>query len=140
MISVLRLVETRNLGKSHGDFIWDITDLSIYSQVEAHLGLFCASLPPLRKLFERHIGCLLPSSLFNGSNSNKRGSGSRNVAFGLHTISTGISTGKPQFEMLGDDGSERGILNDDPDEVVKSGGIYKSTHVTQTVAAEGGNG
>lgn len=137
MISVLRLLETHNLGKSHGDFVWDATDLSIYSQAEGNIGLFCASLPPLRKMFEKYFSYVLPNSILDGSGSRKRElSSGKGGGFVLHTI----GTGKPQFEMLGDDGSERGILKDDVDEIVSNGGIYKSTRVTQTVAPEGGNG
>jgi hypothetical protein len=99
--------------------------------------LFCASLPPLRKLFEKYLSYVFPSSIVSGSGSRQpdRSSG-KGGGFVLHTI----GTGKPQFEMLGDEGSERGILRDEVDEIVKEGGIYKSTHVIQTVAPDSGHG
>jgi hypothetical protein len=137
VISVLRLHESHYLGKRHGDIIWDSTDLSIYSQAEVNIGMFCASLPPLRKLFEKYLSYVLPSSIIEGSNTNKRDRGSdKGSGFVLHTI----GSKRPHFEMLGDDGSERGILKDDVHEIVKNGGIYRSTHVRQTVAQQGSNG
>jgi len=97
--------------------------------------MFAASLPPLRKLIDRCARTILPTTLIGSSTSNKRtGNSNKGSSFPLRTI----GSAKPDFEKLGDEGSERGILNEEA-ELAKHGGIYKNTEVTQTVNKKDGS-
>jgi len=116
------------LGKAK-DLTYDSVDLSLFSIAEVAIGMFAASLPPLRKLFERCARAILPTTLIGSSTANKRnGNSNKGGSFPLRTI----GSAKPNFEKLGDEGSERGILNDEG-EPANHGGIYKNTEVVQAV-------
>ena len=69
------------------------------------------------------------------SSTNKRNvSSNKGSGFQLRTI----GSAKPDFEKLDDDGSERGILNEEG-EVVKHGGIYRNLEVIQTIDKKEGS-
>jgi len=59
----VKLYYLNNYGK-HGDFLWDSTDLTIWTTVEACVGIMAASIPTLKPLFRT----ILQSSTLSSSN------------------------------------------------------------------------
>lgn len=149
--SLVKLHYLSSYGK-FGDFLWDSTELTIWSVTEVNVAITAASVPALKPLFKAILGSTYgshsqqyphkswggyahQSSGRNDTNSKSRNRASHGAVFEMHNTknSAGVSTGNADRERnkLGmDNVSEESILPlqglayDD-----KPGGIMKTTSV-----------
>jgi hypothetical protein len=107
------------------DPTWDGVNLTIWSATELSVGILVASLPPLRKQFERILRNILPST-FN--TSTKRTPGSGIPMYNVSKVATKRSTRVMGRSDIGiDDGdSERSILPDNGSDTKGERGIMKT--------------
>ncbi|KAK7184817.1 hypothetical protein DPSP01_002210 [Paraphaeosphaeria sporulosa] len=124
--SIFKTVELKSLLKTR-DPTWDGVNLTIWSATELSVGILVASLPPLRKQFERILRKVLPSTL---QTSNKRTPGSHS---GIPMYNVSKVTTKRNTRIMGrsdvgiDDGdSERSILPDGGSDTKVDRGIMKT--------------
>lgn len=134
--SIFKTVELRVLQKTR-DPTWDGVNLTIWSATELSVGILVASLPPLRKQFEKLLRRVLPSTW---QTSKERTPGSRS-GIPMYNVS---KVSKQNTKIMGrsdigiDDGdSERSILSDGG-EGKMDGGIMK-TVVHEVRSEERGN-
>lgn len=66
MCSVFKTIELSALKKTK-DPTWDSVNLTIWSATELSVGIFIASLPPLRKVFDKMFRKILPSTFMTRS-------------------------------------------------------------------------
>ena len=92
--------------KKTTDPTWDAVDLSIWSATELSIGVLTASLPPLRKQFDKLFRAILPTTL--------RGSRSKPpTGIPMYNVSKQATVGSKPWKRPGvtqDDDSERSIL------------------------------
>ncbi|KAF2791288.1 hypothetical protein K505DRAFT_363963 [Melanomma pulvis-pyrius CBS 109.77] len=134
--SIFKTIELRVIIKTT-DPTWDGINLSIWSSAELSVGIFIASLPPLRKAFDRLFQRLLPSTLRSSHRTPQYGGGyghttsGNNIRMSTLQPSKATKSVRPGESVLeADDESERGILNE------QEGGIMKTTKVTVTEEGE----
>ncbi|KAF1971168.1 hypothetical protein BU23DRAFT_471896 [Bimuria novae-zelandiae CBS 107.79] len=107
--SIFKTIELRNLQKTK-DPTWDGVDLTIWSATELSVGILVASLPPLRKHFERLLRHVLPST-FQTSKQRTPGSRSGIPMYNVSRISKRNAKIMGRSDIGIDDGdSERSIL------------------------------
>jgi len=106
--SIMKTIELRALDKTM-DPSWDGVNLAIWSATELSVGVLIASLPPLRKQFDKLFHAILPSTLL-GSRSRSRSKPPSGIP--MYTISKHQSVSNPmrRSRMHEDDDSERSIL------------------------------
>ncbi|KAF2825878.1 hypothetical protein CC86DRAFT_36101 [Ophiobolus disseminans] len=102
--SIVKTTEFRALSKTK-DPSWDSVNLAIWSATELSVGILCASLPPLRKQFDRFFQVILPSTAHGSMSRPPDGIPMWNVSKTIGSKSIGRSRGCEE-----DDDSERGIL------------------------------
>lgn len=120
MCSIFKTIELSALKKTK-DPTWDGVNLTIWSATELSVGILIASLPPLRKVFDKMFRQILPSTFMTRSKTPG--------SIPLYDVSKPYS--KPMGRSTaGDDDSEKDML---PGKV--DGGITK-TVVHEVTSAE----
>ncbi|KAJ4344818.1 uncharacterized protein N0V89_012562 [Didymosphaeria variabile] len=134
--SIFKTVELRQLQKTK-DPTWDGVNLTIWSATELSVGILVASLPPLRKQFEKLLRKVLPSTF----QTSKRTPGSRS---GIPMYNVSKVTTKRNTKIMGrsdigiDDGdSERSILPETGDHGIMKTVVHEVTSESRT-DSEGG--
>ncbi|KAJ0121775.1 integral membrane family protein [Diaporthe amygdali] len=116
---------------SHGDFLWDSTDITIWTTVEICTAIIAASIPSLKPLFKAILGgssalSRRTSRYIRNSDSFPNASKRRETALEMYNSrlkSTGVSSsGRRRF----DNESEEMILS-------AQDGIQKKTHVSVSI-------
>ncbi|PSN72643.1 hypothetical protein BS50DRAFT_630650 [Corynespora cassiicola Philippines] len=135
--SIFKTIELRTIVKTQ-DPTWDGINLSIWSATELSVGILIASLPPLRKAFDRMFQRILPSTITGSHKTPGYGYGhssnANNIRMNTFQNNRTHKSGHPGESILdNDDESERAILDDDDEG--KGPGIIKTTKVT--VSEEG---
>jgi len=121
--SVVKTIELSALRKTK-DPTWDGVDLTIWSATELSVGIFIASLPPLRKQFDKMFSYILPTTITGRSKTPGN-------SLPLYKISKQFS--KPMgWSEDNDNGSEQHII---PDQLHIEGKITK-TVVHEITATE----
>jgi hypothetical protein len=88
--SLVKAVYIVNYGKT-GDFLWDSSDIAIWTVIEVGVGIVSASMPALKPLFKRALEKTLS---YSGSRSQSRNPGSNGVPLSsLHRSQNGGGTG-----------------------------------------------
>ncbi|KAH7112095.1 hypothetical protein B0J11DRAFT_186942 [Dendryphion nanum] len=126
--SIFKTIELSALRKTT-DPTWDGVNLTIWSATELSVGILIASLPPLRKQFDRMFRLILPSTFQTKSKSKTPGN-----SIPLYTVS------KPMGRSgVHDDGSsEQHILPEDSHEgkIVKTV-VHEITNTERTDTSQG---
>jgi hypothetical protein len=111
-------------------------NLAIWSSAECSIGIWIASLPPLRKAFDTLFKKVLPSTLTNSHKTPQYGYGARSTTDirmkSFHGSKAYHSKIPGESILDGDDESDRHILEGAEN---KDQGIMKSTKVTITQEA-----
>ncbi|KAL7274653.1 hypothetical protein RUND412_002435 [Rhizina undulata] len=119
--SIVKMTYNVNYGKT-GDFLWDSTDLTIWSIIEIDIGIITASMPALKPLFK----CVLEKSGFS--------SGSQQALSNLHPLESFQPSGITNDIRGNVKGDRRG--NDSEESIIPQnhhGGISKSTEIMMDV-------
>lgn len=140
--SIFKTIELKAITKT-SDPTWDGINLGIWSGAELSIGILIASLPPLRKAFDKLFSRILPSTFTNSTRKTPGGgyaygnSTSGDIRMQNFRGSKAYHSRLPGESVLdADDESERAILEDGEH---KGPGIMKKTQVTVT-EEEGGTG
>lgn len=143
--AIVKITFLTNYGK-HGDFLYDSSDITIWTTVEICTAIMAANIPCLKPLFR---------TLFDGTSAAQRYGSNykgyiRNPGDSKHKPSSHVGTGTGQFEMynnrtnytsdvravgLSSTGSEESILKG----VRSDGGITKTTAVFVSSESEHGD-
>ncbi|KAF2997148.1 hypothetical protein E8E13_005225 [Curvularia kusanoi] len=101
MCSIFKTVELSALTKTK-DPTWDSVNLTIWAATELSVGILIASLPPLRKVFDKFFRQILPSTFVGRSRTR--------ASIPLYNVSKPYN--KPMGRSVaGDDDSEKDILH-----------------------------
>lgn len=132
--SVFKTIELKSITKTT-DPTWDGINLGIWSSSELSIGILIASLPPLRKAFDKLFSRMLPSTFTNSRKTPAYGYGhstSGDIRMQNFAGSKAYHSRIPGESVLdNDDESDRAILEEEH----KGQGIMKSTKVTVTEEA-----
>jgi hypothetical protein len=135
--SIFKTIELKVIYTSQ-DPTWDGVNLSIWSSVEASIGILIASLPPLRKAFDHIFQNVFPSILQSSNHKTSQHSFGTS-SHGNIRMNTFLNS-KAYHSRLGDDSvldndgdSDRAILEN---EEGKSAGIMKTMKVTVSEEAK----
>lgn len=121
--SIFKTVELRVLQKTR-DPTWDGVNLTIWSATELSVGILVASLPPLRKQFEKILRRVLPST-WQTSKERTPGSRSGIPMYNVTKVSKRNTKIMGRSDIGIDDGdSERSILSESGAKM--EGGIMKT--------------
>ncbi|KAF2265374.1 hypothetical protein CC78DRAFT_532450 [Lojkania enalia] len=119
--SIFKTIELSALQKTK-DPTWDGVNLTIWSATELSVGILVASLPPLRKQFDRLFRHILPSTFTAGTKT--PGTRSRS-GIQMYNISKRNTTTMGRSAIRTDGDSEQDILPDHPSSNI-DGGITKT--------------
>jgi hypothetical protein len=137
--SIFKTIELKTITYTQ-DPTWEGVNLGLWSAAELSIGILIASLPPLRKAFDRLFRKILPSTMTRSKTPNTHygyGHTTNGNHVRLDTYERNRRTikstrpGEPSRD--GDSDSERAILED---EGGKGAGIVKTTRVTVVGEAE----
>ncbi|KAF1846285.1 uncharacterized protein K460DRAFT_339379 [Cucurbitaria berberidis CBS 394.84] len=124
--SIFKTIELKAITKTR-DPSWDGINLGIWSATELSIGIFIASLPPLRKPFDNLFKMFLPASMTK-SKTPQYGYGTEgNIKMNTFNSRAYHSRIPGESVLDGDDESDRAILEE---EEGKGAGIMKTTQVT----------
>lgn len=147
--SIFKTVELKNITGTK-DPTWSSVNLSIWSGAELQVGIFIASLPPLRKAFDRFFHQILPGSSTGGAKSNPgygtpgQNYGSRSAHgndFRMDTLGKGNRSAHKSYlpgesALDSDSESEKAILDEEERRMAGSG-IMKTTGIVITETRTG---
>ncbi|KAF2134342.1 hypothetical protein P153DRAFT_307516 [Dothidotthia symphoricarpi CBS 119687] len=123
-ISACKLYEMKALRNSP-DSTYTSVNLSIFAIAEVFVGVFTASLPPLRKTFEKNLRKVLPDTVFGVTR------GSRN-SYAIKNVASQQSSKSSKPDRDSDNDSENTMLSDD--HVVMSKGSDNTIMCTTQVS------
>ncbi|KAF9691253.1 hypothetical protein EKO04_010923 [Ascochyta lentis] len=135
--SIFKTIELKVIYTSQ-DPTWDGVNLSIWSSVEASMGILIASLPPLRKAFDHLFQNILPSTLQSSHlKTPQHGYGNSshgNIRLNTFQNSKAYQSRICRESIVDNDGdSDRAILGE---EESKGSGIMKTMKVTVSEEVE----
>lgn len=139
--SIFKTVELKNITGTT-DPTWSGINLSIWSSAELQVGIFIASLPPLRKVFDHLLHRYIPGLSTSGPKSTPGygtpGYGGRSVHgddIRMNTMGKGDRSTRRNYHgesvLDSDSESEKAILNDE-ERRTQGSGITKSTNIIIT--------
>ncbi|KAJ4301340.1 hypothetical protein N0V90_003432 [Kalmusia sp. IMI 367209] len=127
--SIFKTVELKQLHKTK-DPTWDGVNLTIWSATELSVGILVASLPPLRKEFEKILRHVLPSTF---QTSNKRTPSNGIPMYNVSKISKRNTKIMGRSDIGIDDGdSERSILPEGAESGITKTVVHEITTESRT--------
>jgi hypothetical protein len=134
--SIAKTIELASLSTTK-DPTWDGVNLTIWSANELSVGILIASLPPLRKQFDKIFRKFLPTTLRGSRSKQPNGIPLYNVSkqFAVSTRPTGKS-GDHISKLYDDDSSEKGILPDPENNGIMKTVVHEVVHEERAGSSE----